>query len=137
MRPPEEVKRELVRQWLEKADQDLKAAEVLLSGDHPLLYPSCFHSQQAAEKYIKAYLTWHQVEFPKTHDLSELLELAGRVNKDLAICLEDVTLLNPYGVEVRYPGDMLQPTLEEAKEALDMMKLVRERIIPLLQAEDE
>jgi len=28
MRPPDEVKREIVRQWLAKADQDMKASEV-------------------------------------------------------------------------------------------------------------
>jgi hypothetical protein len=28
MRPPEEVKREVVRQWLAKAEQDMKASEV-------------------------------------------------------------------------------------------------------------
>ena len=50
MRPPEEVKREIVRQWLRKAEQDMHAAETLLSSERPLLYPVCFHAQQAAEK---------------------------------------------------------------------------------------
>ncbi|MBW2139183.1 MAG: HEPN domain-containing protein [Deltaproteobacteria bacterium] len=133
MRPPEEVKRELVRQWLGKAEQDLKAAEALLSGDPPLLYPSCFHSQQAAEKYIKAYLTWHQVEFPKTHDFDDLLELMGRVDKPLAGRLGDTPLLTPYGVEVRYPDDVPEATLTEAEEALELAKKVRDTILPLLE----
>jgi len=54
MRPPEEVKAEIVRLWLRKADADMDAAEVLLSDERPSLYPSCFHSQRAAEKYMKA-----------------------------------------------------------------------------------
>ena len=52
MRPPEEVKTVLVRQWLGKADQDIKACEALLAADPPFLYPACFHAQQAAEKYL-------------------------------------------------------------------------------------
>ena len=135
MKPPEEVERELVRQWLGKAEQDLKAAESLLSQERPLLYPSCFHSQQDAEKYIKAYLTWHQVEFPKTHDFDELLDLIGRADKTLAERLGDTPLLTPYGVEIRYPSDIPEPTPTEAKEALELAKKVRDTILPLLEDE--
>ena len=53
MRPPEEVKKALVGQWLAKAEQDLKAGEALLAIEPPYLYPACFHAQQAAEKYFK------------------------------------------------------------------------------------
>jgi len=127
------VKRELVRQWIDKADQDLRAAESLISGDSPLLYPSGFHSQQAAEKYIKAILTWHQVEFPKTHDFDELLELVSKVDKALAEQLGDTPLLTPYGVEVRYPGDIPEPTLTDAEEALELAKRVRDTVLPLLE----
>ncbi|HOE12382.1 MAG TPA: HEPN domain-containing protein [bacterium] len=38
----------------------------------PFLYPACFHAQQAAEKYLNALLTWHQIEFPKTHSSLDL-----------------------------------------------------------------
>lgn len=65
MRPHEEVKKELVRRWLAKADQDIRAGEALLAADRPFSYPVCFHSQQAAEKYLKALLTWHQCGFRK------------------------------------------------------------------------
>jgi len=133
MRPPDEVKREIVRQWLAKAEQDLKAAELLLSKDQPLFYPSCFHSQQAAEKYIKAYLTWHQVEFPKTHDFDELLELISKVDETLAERLGDTPLLTPYGVEVRYPGDQPEPNLEEAREALELARRVRYAVMDRLR----
>jgi len=50
MRPPEEVKKEIVRQWLAKAEQDMKAGEALLAAEPPFLYPACFHAQQAAEE---------------------------------------------------------------------------------------
>ena len=72
MKPPEEVKKVLVRQWLDKAEQDLNAAEALLDKDTPFLFPACFHAQQAAEKYLKAMLTWHQIEFQKTQATKEI-----------------------------------------------------------------
>ena len=65
MKPPEEVKREFVRQWLRKGLADLAAARHLLSGGADLLYGAAFHAQQAAEKFLKAALVWHQVEFPQ------------------------------------------------------------------------
>ncbi len=132
MKPPEEVKRKLVQEWVGKAEQDFKAAAALLSMEQPLLYPACFHAQQAAEKYIKAYLTLHQVEFPKTHDIGELLDLVGEVDKTLARSLDGAVFLNPYGVETRYPGDMPEPTLGEAREALNIVRSVREKILPNL-----
>lgn len=132
MRPHDEVKAELVRKWLAKAEQDVAAAEALLGQDPPLLYPSCFHSQQAAEKYLKAFLTWHQVEFRKTHDLGELLDLIGKVDQSLAASLGGVTALNPYGVVVRYPGDIPEPARPEAEEALRLARLVRDAIMEAL-----
>ena len=125
MRPPEEVKAEIVRQWLRKAEADIDAAEALLSDERVSLYPSCFHSQQASEKYMKAFLTWHQVEFPKTHVFGELLDLIGKVNASLADSISDVTALNPYGVEARYPGDIPEPTRDQAEEALRLAQAVR------------
>ena len=115
MQPPEEqVRRELVGQWVHKADQRIRAAETLLSVDPPLLYPSCLHSQQAAEKHLKALLTWHQVEFPKTHSIRELLNLAKTVDPSLTGQLMETAALTLYGVEVRYPAHLPEPDSAEA-----------------------
>lgn len=38
----------------------------------------CFDAQQAAEKAVKAVLVFHQIDFPRTHDISGLLSLLGR-----------------------------------------------------------
>ncbi len=50
MRPPEEVKRDLVFQWLEKAEKDFCLAKDLVDESKPYLEAAGFHSQQAAEK---------------------------------------------------------------------------------------
>ena len=125
MRPPEEeVIRKIVGEWVRKADQDIASAQALLSQDPPLLYPSCFHSQQAAEKYLKAYLTWRQVEFPKTHSIREILNLVKTVDEELATNLLPAAVLTPYGVDVRYPSDIPDPTRPETEEALSLAKKV-------------
>lgn len=104
MKPPERVVRELAHEWLAKADVDLSAGRALLS-THSLAEAAAFHAQQAAEKSLKAFLVWHQVEFPKTHDIRRLLELCASIAPDLAESLAASAELTPYGVEYRYPGE--------------------------------
>ena len=133
MQPIEEqARRRLLEQWLRKAETDLQAAQALLSHAPPLLYPSCFHAQQAAEKYLKAFLTWHQVEFPKTHAIGELLDLVAAVDAALADGLAVATALSPYGVVVRYPGDQPEPDSAEAAEALSLAWRVRDAVLAAL-----
>ena len=70
----------------------------------------------------------HQIEFPETHDLMQLLELIALVNKPLAISLESTVELNPYGVETRYPGDVPYLSIEDAENALNLASQVRDTI---------
>lgn len=128
MKPPEEVKRELVRQWLAKADEDLQTAKFLFASGRSFFPAICFHCQQAAEKYFKAFLTWRQIEFPKTHDLAMLLGLITSTYSSLASSLAEVAALNPYGVDIRYPGDAPEITPGDAEEAIQMADKVREAI---------
>ena len=127
MRPPEEVKRDLVRQWLAKAEGDLGVARHLAT-ESTYFAAAAFHAQQAAEKHLKALLVAHQVEFPKTHDLEELLDLIAAVDAALSDSLRDAALLTPYGVEARYPSDAPAPTAAEARRAIAVAEKVREAI---------
>lgn len=130
MKPPEkEVLRKIVNDWLNKADQDAKSAHALLAQDPPLLYPSCFHSQQVAEKCLKAFLTWNQIEFPRTHSIRELLDLVGHVDEELSRKLASAARLTPYGVDIRYPGDQGEPSLEEAQEAVQLAHQVYDVVV--------
>jgi hypothetical protein len=71
------VTEEFVRDWLKKADNDLKAAQLLLDAPEAPVDTICFHAQQAAEKVLKGLLTARSIEFPKTHSLLLLLDLLG------------------------------------------------------------
>ena len=132
MKPPEEIKRKVVAEWLRKADSDLGLAEHLLSEGMAFPNAITFHCQQAAEKYLKAFLTWHQIGFPKTHDLEEILDLAETADKGLADSLRDVIVLTPYGVESRYPGDRHDAVPEEIREAVEMARKVRDAVTAAL-----
>jgi len=125
MRPPEQVKREFVHQWLGKASADLKVSKHLPGGDADLYYAVAFHAQQAAEKFLKAILVWHQVEFPKTHDISRLLDLIRTADAPLSDLLSAAAALTPYGVEVRYPTDLPEPTREQAHGSASFARLAR------------
>jgi HEPN domain-containing protein len=133
MMSPDEIIVIIVRDWTNKADQDIRSAEALLLQDPPLLFPSCFHSQQAAEKYLKAYLTHRQIEFPKTHSIRELLNLVGTVDDDITVKLHAAAELTPYGVDVRYPGDIPEPTRSETEDALVLARMVCEVVMRRLE----
>lgn len=80
-------------------------------------------------------LVWHQVEFPKTHDIGRLLDLVQTRDAVLADLTRDAAALTPYGVDVRYPGDMPEPTLDEAGAAVDLAERVRKAVLSRLPPE--
>ena len=132
MKPHEEVIRRIMREWLHKADDDLKLVEYLISDGVIFTNAIAYHSQQAAEKYLKAFLTSRQITFPKTHDLDELLDLVETDNGDLAASLRDVIVLTPYCSELRYPGDQPDVPSDEAVKTMELAQKVRETVMKYL-----
>ncbi len=61
--------------WLRSAREDLHIVRMALGEDPPVVGPACFHSQQAAEKALKAALVLEGIEFPYVHDLTRLRNL--------------------------------------------------------------
>ena len=97
-------KAELVRDWLTRASHDLQAARLLAAPDHPLLNTAIYHCQQAAEKAVKAWLQSRDDPFPKTHDIEELVEQAGKLNPDFRRLTLPASVLTPYVSAFRYPA---------------------------------
>lgn len=112
-----------VREWVEYAEEDLTVAKSALRRNKPLTTSSCFHSQQCAEKYLKAMLIAKDAEFPKTHDLLILDALCNKAGILTGYTKEDLGRLSGYAVHTRYPGN--QPALEDAQEALEIVTHVR------------
>ena len=91
-----------------------------------------FSLATSPEKYLKALLTRRQVEFPKTHDIDELLDLIAPIHGSLSESLRDVTVLTNYGVDVRYPGDLPSVTISDAQQAVRLAERVRQSVLELL-----
>lgn len=86
---------DLTAEWIAKAEGDYATAgRELRARRRPNYDAVCFHAQQTAEKYLKAFLQENGADFPKTHSLIELLQLAlpldasFELQRDLLIRLE-------------------------------------------------
>lgn len=108
---------DLVKSWLEKAKRDLITAKNILNSPEPFSDIICFHAQQAVEKYIKAYLVYQEIEFPKTRTLEDLILLASQKDPSFLEFKDLLSELTPYAVEIRYP-EFLEPALSDAEEAI-------------------
>ena len=128
MRPPEEEIRLLVGEWIKKADLDFKTV-VRLSAEGEFRDVVCFHAQQATEKYLKAHLTRHQIEFPKTHIIRRLLILLESVEPAMVDALDDANWLSPFGAEIRYPGDRAEALPGEEMRARQLAQKVRDTVM--------
>ena len=113
----------VARRWIAKAEEDIAAAERLLSLDDSLAAVACFHGQQAVEKLLKALLVLAGVPFARTHDVIQLVGLLPS-NLALPIPLEDLAPPNRYAVEARYPIGEEPLTGEEAREAVAVARRV-------------
>ena len=124
--------RDAVRQWRAKADSDWTAVEILLSSDRCPAQIVCFHCQQYVEKLLKALLTAHNVEAPKTHDLRRLIQLAEPFAAALAGLSDRADLLTSHGVQTRYPDDWQDIPEEEMRDMVNLGKEFAEIILPKL-----
>jgi HEPN domain-containing protein len=112
-----------VREWLKKAEDDYAGAlHLSRRRKKPLPDLVCFHCQQAAEKFLKAFLISQETPFAKTHDLLALLELCTKHQPEFELHSEWFEVLNPYSVQFRYPGE--EATVEEARLAIKTIKQI-------------
>lgn len=108
---------ELVMEWLHKAGHDIGMAELALENRPEYTDSICFHCQQAVEKCLKAYLVQLDIGFDRKHNLGYLLDLINEKEPVSEELYEKLEKLEDYAVEVRYPDDWAEITLDEAKEA--------------------
>lgn len=122
-----------VVQWVRLADDDLLVAEqILLFATRRPFRLAAYHAQQCAEKYLKAFLVARRVDFPFTHNVSTLLELAASQESSLLI-LEDVECLTAYATSARYPADEDPVSESEARETIELARKARDVVIECLR----
>ena len=95
---------DLARGWWRKGDSDLENARMCVDAERAL-DTACFHAQQAAEKYLKAYLSMKQMDFPFLHNLAALVEICKGEDETLGQIRQSAESLTPYAVEARYDED--------------------------------
>ncbi len=91
------------KEWLSFAEDDLKAAKLMLFNEEIILGPALYHTQQCAEKAIKAFLIYKDKPLRRIHDLVELVHLCIELDGDFEEILMDAADLNPYATRARYP----------------------------------
>ncbi len=116
----DEAKQQEVYAWLTKGRQDLAAANWLFRNPQGLYNAVGFHCQQAIEKSLKAYLTWHDQPFEKTHSLVALAAQCMLFDSDFESLREAAIILTPYAVTSRYPGDLPELSSDDAEIAIQL-----------------
>lgn len=123
-----------VKSWINKALEDMRVAEheVELGKSEMVTGAVCFHSQQAVEKLLKAFLISHNVDFSRTHDVAYLLTLCSEVEPQFSEI--DLGDMNYYAVRARYPDDDSKTiSAEEALYALETAQLVKKLVLSKLR----
>ena len=117
---PELPRLQDTRGWPSKADLDVRAAHIDLDAFPPLLEDASFHCQQAVEKALKAFLTWHDRPFRRTHDLNELGRQVTAIAPELESLLRQAAVLSEFAWAYRYPGDPPELTRDEVWSNLSL-----------------
>jgi HEPN domain-containing protein len=113
-----------LEKWVARAEADYEAAlDLARRRKHPLPAEVCFHCQQCAEKYLKAFLVARGVPFPRIHDLIALKNLCVVHEGAFELIHDLLDSLSGYDVAVRYPGEVATP--EDARDAVRAMRKVR------------
>jgi len=87
---------EIVKQWMQKAENDFKTGNDEFQTEEPATDMVCFHMQQCVEKYLKAYLVFHSKEFRKTHNIAELIDLCQGIDSEFEKLYELRLMNKPY-----------------------------------------
>jgi len=96
---------ERANQWLKRAKSNMARARAGRVSPEILYEDLCFDSQQVVEKALKALCAYHNIAFPRTHDIAYLIELLTKGDVTIPDDIQHSKLLTSYAVETRYPGD--------------------------------
>jgi len=114
---------DLARSYLRLADRDIKALDLLIHSEKIDDETVGFHAQQAVEKCLKAVLAFSSISFRKTHDLQELMDLLLDQGKSLPPNTEQLDMLTPYAVLMRY--DFVELKGFDRRSSYDLVMSVR------------
>lgn len=112
--------------WLKRAKSNLELARNINKnffeeyGGEICFEDACFELQQSAEKALKALLIYSGSDFPKTHDIAELIKLIKKhTTIEIPEQIKKAVRLTPYPVITRYPN-FAKINEDKYKEALEL-----------------
>jgi len=94
---------DIIIEWITKADEDFEFARINFEEEKPFFSQICFHFNQSAEKYLKAYIIANKLGFRKIHNLPLLLKQCRSIDLSFNQLSEDCENLDTFYIEARYP----------------------------------
>lgn len=116
------TKADTIKGWFRKGNSDLATVKACLKSE--CYDTACFHTQQAAEKYLKGYLASIDAESPFTHSLTMLVDICSRYDVAFRELYDLADLLTPYAITSRYDQDFW-PDIDTVTEALGASEIIR------------
>ena len=121
---------EVPEEWLGRATDDLRLAEILIErlegavpeDERALAAGALFFAQQAAEKAMKAFLVAEGQVPPRTHNVAALAEASAARAPELKPVLAATIKLAGYATRLRYPGAELDVTNAEVAERVEIAR---------------
>lgn len=118
--------------WIFRAENDLKIAEIAIRQDATIADAAIYHTQQCAEKALKAFLASHRSPIEKTHNLGELVDQCAVFDPTFTSLKQDAEGLTPKATEFRYFGNLdeiddvsqLLPSVEAVETAIAKAKRI-------------
>lgn len=92
----------------------------------PYLTLQYTNTQQCAEKALKAYLSFKGCKLERTHDIGYLVEQCSEFDCDFKKLLDIAEELNPYSTYFRYPDILLEPEIDDVKDAIKKAVIILE-----------
>jgi len=125
--------RDVAKGWIRKAESDIENLTIMMASGKAL-DTACFHAQQAAEKYLKAFLCFNGISFPRTHDIEELLDLCATIDKRFSDLVEETVFLTDFAVELRYDFEFW-PEQEDVEAAFEAANKIKQLVLDTLPEE--
>lgn len=117
---------------MKKADEDFLYTKACLEDNLEFYSQICFHFHQAVEKYLKAYIISKELSFRKIHDLTELLQICTKEDREFSRFKDEMAQLTPFYIKTRYPDFIIVINRTQAEKALkaarEVAKLVKSKL---------
>lgn len=119
----------LAKEWFTKATDDEISIKDILNNREGSPNTVCFLCQQMAEKYLKGYLVFYNIEFPKIHQLDKLINICKEIDDQFEILRSEAELLSEFYISARYPGDYTIFSFADAEKAYEAASRIKTFIL--------